>query len=221
MGILVSVDPIRHARARSQTFRVSGMIWEREQTMAKVTIRYTDYFTEAVQRMREDGLLLVTAGADGKANVMTIGWGSIGSIWGRPVFIVLVRPSRHTYSRLEEVGEFTVNVPPRDLAAGVNLCGTVSGRDHDKFQEARLTPAASWQVRPPIIRECVVHYECRILHKNDVVPGALVQAILDDAYAQGDFHRVYFGEIVAAYADPDAAQRLSEAVAGVLPMARP
>jgi len=72
---------------------------------------------------------------------------------------------------MEEVGEFTVNVPPRELAAEVNLWGTVSGRDHDKFQEARLTPVASRQVRPPIIQECVVHYECRILHKNDVVPA--------------------------------------------------
>jgi flavin reductase (DIM6/NTAB) family NADH-FMN oxidoreductase RutF len=197
------------------------MIGEQEQTMAKVTIRYTDYFTETIQRMREDGLLLVTAGADGKPNVMTIGWGTLGTIWGRPVFLVLIRPSRHTYSRLEEVGEFTVNVPPRHLAAAVNLCGTVSGRNYDKFQEARLTPVASRQVRPPIIQECVVHYECRILHKNDVVPGALVQAILDDAYTQGDFHRVYFGEIVAAYADQGAAHRLSEAAAGALPMARP
>jgi flavin reductase (DIM6/NTAB) family NADH-FMN oxidoreductase RutF len=188
--------------------------------MAKVTIRYTDYFTETIQRMREDGLLLVTSGADGKPNVMTIGWGTLGAIWGRPVFLVLVRPSRHTYSRLEEIGEFTINVPPRGLATGVNLCGTVSGRDHDKFQEAGLTPVASRQVRPPIVQECVVHYECRILHKNDLVPGALSQAILDDAYPQEDFHRVYFGEIVAAYANQDAAQRLKEA-AGVFPMARP
>ena len=66
------------------------MIWEREQTMAKVTIRYTDYFTETIQRMREDGLLLVTSGADGKPNVMTIGWGTLGAIWGRSVFLVLV-----------------------------------------------------------------------------------------------------------------------------------
>ena len=29
--------------------------------MAKVTIRYTDYFTQTIQRMREDGLLLVTS----------------------------------------------------------------------------------------------------------------------------------------------------------------
>ena len=103
--------------------------------MAKVKVRYTDYFAQTIQRMREDGLLLVTMGADAKANVMTIGWGMMGCIWARPLFIVLVRPSRHTYTRLEQVGDFTVNVPPRELAAAVSHCGTVSGRDHDKFQE--------------------------------------------------------------------------------------
>lgn len=177
--------------------------------MAKVEVRYTDYFAQTINRMREDGLLLVTSGADAKANVMTIGWGTIGSIWARPVFIVLVRPSRYTYERLEQVGDFTVNVPPRELAEAVGYCGAVSGRDHDKFQKAHLTPVPSRQVRPPIIKECVVHYECRTLHRNDVVPGALAQAVREEAYARDDFHRLYFGEIVAAYADEDAARRLS------------
>ncbi len=176
--------------------------------MAKVTISYTDFFAETIRRMKEDGLLLVTADAAGKANVMTIGWGTVGSIWARPVFIVLVRPSRYSYSRLEQVREFTVNVPPRELATAASHCGTVSGRDHDKFREMKLTPVASKQVRPPVIQECVVHYECRCLHYNDVVPEALAQAVRDDAYPEGDFHRIYFGEIVAAYADENAAERL-------------
>ena len=176
--------------------------------MAKVEVRYTDYFAQTIQRMREDGLLLVTMGADAKANVMTIGWGTMGSIWARPLFIVLVRPSRHTYSQLEQVGDFTVNVPPRELAAAVSHCGTVSGRDHDKFQEMQLTPIPSREVRAPVIKECVVHYECRTLHRNDVAPEALVQAVRGEAYPKGDFHRIYFGEIVAAYADEDAALRL-------------
>jgi len=162
-----------------------------------------------MRRMREDGLLLVTAGADGKPNVMTIGWGTIGSIWSRPVFLVLVRPSRYSYTRLEESGgDFTVNVAPRELAEAVAHCGTVSGRDHDKFVEKHLTPVPSRQVRAPIIRECVIHYECRTLHRNDLAPDTLAQAVQDEFYAQGDYHRVYFGEIVAAYADEDAAKRL-------------
>jgi flavin reductase (DIM6/NTAB) family NADH-FMN oxidoreductase RutF len=184
--------------------------------MAKVQVRYTDYFAQTTQRMREDGLLLVTQGADGKPNVMTIGWGTIGSIWSRPVFIVLVRPSRHTYSRLEQVSDFTVNVPPRELATAVSHCGTVSGRDHDKFLEMHLTPIPSREVRPPIIKECVVHYECRTLHRNDVIPAALAQAVREEAYPNGDFHRIYFGEVVAAYADEDAAQRLSPQQADLL-----
>jgi flavin reductase (DIM6/NTAB) family NADH-FMN oxidoreductase RutF len=158
--------------------------------------------------MREDGLLLVTLGADGKANVMTIGWGTIGSIWSRPIFMVLVRPSRHTYSRLEQVSDFTVNVPPPELAAAVSHCGTVSGRDHDKFQEMHMTPLPSREVRPPIIKECIAHYECRTLHRNDLVPDALAEAVREEFYGTDDYHRVYFGEIVAAYADEDALQRL-------------
>ncbi len=176
--------------------------------MAKATVHYTDYFKATMRRMREDGLLLVSAGADGKPNVMTIGWGTIGSVWGRPLFIVLVRPSRYTYSRLEEVAEFTVNVPPKELAAAAGHCGTVSGRDHDKFREMNLTTAPSRQVRPPIIAECVVHYECRVLHRNDLVPAALVQAVQDEYYPEDNYHRVYFGEIVASYAEEDAARRL-------------
>jgi flavin reductase (DIM6/NTAB) family NADH-FMN oxidoreductase RutF len=176
--------------------------------MAKVRVRYTDLFAQTIQRMRGDGLLLVSLGADGKPNVMTIGWGLMGSIWARPVFIVLVRPSRHTYSRLEQVSDFTVNVPPPELAAAASHCGSVSGRDHDKFQEMRLTPIPSREVRAPVIKECVVHYECRTLHRNDLAPDALAEAVRAEFYPADDFHRVYFGEIVAAYADEDAAQRL-------------
>jgi flavin reductase (DIM6/NTAB) family NADH-FMN oxidoreductase RutF len=177
--------------------------------MTKVQVRFTDYFAQTIQRMREDGLLLATVGTDGKANVMTIGWGTMGCIWSRPVFIVLVRPSRHTYGRLEQVNDFTVNVPPRELSAALSFCGSVSGRDHDKFQEAQLTPIPSREVRSPIIKECVVHYECRTLHRNDLAPEALAQAVREEFYPSGDFHRVFFGEIVAAYADEDAGTRLS------------
>jgi flavin reductase (DIM6/NTAB) family NADH-FMN oxidoreductase RutF len=176
--------------------------------MPKLPIQYTDYFEQTMRRMRDDGLLLVTSGVDGKPNVMTIGWATMGDIWARPIFMAMVRPSRYSYSRLEELGEFTVNVPPRELTAAVAYCGSRSGRTHDKFLEQSLTAVPSRQVRPPIIQECVVHYECRTLHRNDLVPSALAQAVQDDFYFQGDYHRVYFGEIVAAYADQDAAQRL-------------
>ena len=177
--------------------------------MAKVRVRYTEYFAQTIQRMREEGLLLVTQGADGKPNVMTIGWGMMGAIWSRPIFTVLVRPSRYTYSRLEESSDFTVNVLPPELATVASHCGTFSGRDHNKFQEMHLTTVPSREVRAPIIQECLLHYECRTLHRHDLAPDTLAQAIHEEAYPQGDFHRVYYGEIVATYAEEDAKARLS------------
>ena len=169
--------------------------------MAKVKVDYRDYFTETMERMCDDGLLLVTKGKDNKANIMTIGWGTIGSIWSRPIFIVLVRPSRYTYSRLEAVDEFTVNVPSKELAKAALHCGTVSGRDHDKFREMNLTETASKKVQVPIIEECHINYECRTLHKNDLIPEMLDEVVKKQAYPEDDFHRVYFGEILATYAD--------------------
>ena len=184
---------------------------DRRQKMAKIEVSYTDHFAEAMQRMREDGLLLVTKGDDEKPNVMTIGWCTIGSIWGRPTCIVLVRPSRYTYTRLEQNGDFTVNVPvPKALSEAVAYCGTVSGRDRDKFADAHLTAAAAHAVNAPIVEECVVHYECRTVLKNDVLAETLAAEINDTAYSGGDYHRVYFGEILATRADEDAAERLRE-----------
>jgi flavin reductase (DIM6/NTAB) family NADH-FMN oxidoreductase RutF len=178
--------------------------------MGKSAIHYTDHFGLVVRRMTGDGLLLVTQGRDAKPNVMTIGWGTVGVAWGRPVFTVLVRPSRYTWTRLEEAGDFTVNVPGDDLSDAVAHCGSVSGRDHDKLEEMSLTAIPSKEVRAPIIKECVVHYECRTVHRNDVLTDALAQAIRDNSYTRGDFHRIYWGEIVAAYADEDAVRRLGE-----------
>ena len=187
----------------------------------KQPIKLFELWQETIDVLTHDGLLLCSVNSKGVSNVMTIGWMTGGEIWSKPIIIVLVRPSRWTYSRLAEVPEFTVNVLPPNLMDAVQYCGTASGRNGEKFTHTKLKPVAAQNVRAPIIEQGVVHYECRVLHKNDVVPGALVQAILDDAYAQGDFHRLYFGEIVAAYADEDAAQRLSKLAAGVLPVARP
>ncbi|HID95681.1 MAG TPA: flavin reductase family protein [Candidatus Latescibacteria bacterium] len=170
--------------------------------MSKVEVGYTDYLKETLDGL-EDGLLLTSVDKKGEPNVMTIGWGSIGRIWGKPMFVVLVRPSRFTYGLIEETGEFTVNVPPKELAEAVAFCGSVSGRDHDKFKEKGLTPLPGRLVKSPLIEECVLHYECKVVHKNDVIPGELAPDIIPEFYPKDDYHRVYFGEIISVYASRD------------------
>lgn len=155
-----------------------------------------DVFGETMAKLEKGGCLLV-AGA--KGNPMTIGWGTIGTIWGRLVFLTLVRPTRYTFSLLEALGEFTVNVPPDSLAKAVALCGSQSGRQVDKAKEHALTLVASQHVQVPYIAECPIHYECRVVHKSNVVNADLDPQIVRKNYSSGDFHRVYYGEILGAY----------------------
>ena len=176
--------------------------------MAKKAVAYTDYLQETLAALADPGCLLASQGRDETMNAMTIGWGTIGIIWGRPVFVVLVRPSRHTWTLLEENGDFTVNVPPPELRKAVHFCGSKSRRNHDKFAETGLTPIAGLHVNAPIIEECVIHYECRTIHKNQVVPDALAKAVVKDCYLSGDFHTLYYGHILGVLADEDARERL-------------
>jgi flavin reductase (DIM6/NTAB) family NADH-FMN oxidoreductase RutF len=156
-----------------------------------------DHIEETAKAFSEDRVLLVSRGRESLPNVMAIGWGTVGIIWRRPIFIVLVRPTRYTYKLIEETGEFTVNIVPPELKGVVQYCGSVSGRDHDKFKEKQLTAIPSKKIKTPIIKECILHFECRVVNKNDLIPSALEKSMIDTFYPKGDFHRVYFGEILA------------------------
>jgi flavin reductase (DIM6/NTAB) family NADH-FMN oxidoreductase RutF len=146
--------------------------------------------------MSHEGILLVSLDKTGKINPMTIGWGVYGWIWARPIFTVLVRPSRYTYGCIEATGDFTVNVQPGDRQDIVDFCGTTSGRDRDKVTELKLTPFPSRQITAPGISECPIVFECRIVHRNDVLPPELIDDVKGQFYPTGDFHRVYFGQIM-------------------------
>ena len=157
------------------------------------------FAVETLQKLEDPGLLLVGAKNDGKRNVMTIGWGFVGVMWRRKVFVVLVRPSRFTHEFVEDGGEFTVNVPGEGMEKAVAYCGEVSGREHNKFKESKLHLVKGKKVKVPVIKECRIHYECRVIHKLRLNPRLVPDKVKKRFYPKKDFHTIYFGEILAAY----------------------
>ena len=136
--------------------------------MDKKEIGAFDALQETLRRLENPGALLMTGKE--KPNPMTIGWGNIGIIWGKPIFVVLVRPSRFTHGLMESWPEFTVNIPSAEMEKIVTFCGTKSGRGVDKVAECDLTLEPGHKIKVPSIAECPIHYECRTVHKNDVIP---------------------------------------------------
>ena len=93
--------------------------------MAKIEVPLASYAQETLHTLDHCGCLLVSGNLE-KANVMAIGWGLIGRLWGKTFFMVAVRPSRYTHEFIEEKGDFTVNVPRKGMEEIVDYCGTAS-----------------------------------------------------------------------------------------------
>jgi flavin reductase (DIM6/NTAB) family NADH-FMN oxidoreductase RutF len=164
-----------------------------------LSIKYEEFTGETLEKMQTPGCFLVAAKKDGKCNVMTIGWGLIGVFWRTPVFLVAVRHSRFTHEFIEDTGEFTVNVPGKDMDEKIAHCGRFSGREHDKFKECNLILHKGKKVTTPIIENCKIHYECKVLFKLELKPEEVPADVKKLFYGKPDYHTLYFGKILDAY----------------------
>ncbi len=159
-------------------------------------VNYMAVAEDAMKQIKKGVFLTVKAGD--RLNTMTIGWATIGICWHKPIFMVAVRDSRHTFGIIEKAADFTVSIPHTDLNDAVMFCGTKSGRDVDKFKACNLTLSESRDVISPIIDTPGLHFECKIVLKTPMNPEFLIDAY-DKIYPQKDYHTLYFGEIVACY----------------------
>lgn len=133
----------------------------------------------------EPVLLVGTYDQNGKPNVMTAAWGGI--CCSEPLsLMVAVRPARWTHDALLQRKAFTVSIASERIAAAADFVGIASGRRHNKFAMAGLTPVKSEKVDAPYVGECPVVLECAL--SQSVELGA---------------HTMMIGEILDVKADED------------------
>lgn len=114
-------------------------------------------------------ILLTCQDDQGSTNIITLAW--TGTVCSDPPMIGFsIRPSRFSFSLLQESVEVVVNIPTTAILKQTDFCGIVSGRDRDKFTATGLSAEPATQVKPPLIRECPVNLECII--KNRVNLGS-------------------------------------------------
>ena len=127
-------------------------------------------------------VVLVASQKEGRYNVMTASWQMPVSV--KPPLVAVAVAKRHlTAEYIRAGGAFTVNVPGLSLLPKVHHCGSVSGRDADKFAATGLTAVPGQKVAAPLIAECLAGIECRLWNTYD-----------------GGDHHIFVGEVVAAVA---------------------
>jgi flavin reductase (DIM6/NTAB) family NADH-FMN oxidoreductase RutF len=129
-------------------------------------------------------VILVAAAYENKATITTCAWHM--PVSKDPPLISVALAKKHFSSELiKGSGAFTINVPDWSLLNKVISCGSVSGRNIDKFKEIRLTPQKSLRLTGAVrIEECIGCIECSLV----------------DIKEAGD-HYIFLGEVVSVEAD--------------------
>jgi len=143
-----------------------------------------------------DQWMLITAGTTERCNTMTASWGGAGILWGAPMAIAYIRPQRYTKRFVDENEYFTLSFFSEDYRPQLSLCGTKSGRDVDKVKECGFTVAAG-AGDAPYFEQAELVLVCRKRMVMPMDPAAMPEDVKAKWY-KGDFHDIYWGEIVEA-----------------------
>jgi hypothetical protein len=145
-----------------------------------------------------DGLLLA-AGDSTSSNAMTIGWGGLGTLWGKPTVTVYVREGRHTHEFMERSKYFTV-MTFSDKSV-LRYMGTHSGRDGDKAKALGLHTLYTAN-GTPYYAEADTVIECRTMWAGNLDKAGFRSDVPANFYEEHDdgngLHTEYIGEVVSA-----------------------
>ncbi|MFA5385368.1 MAG: flavin reductase family protein [Eubacteriales bacterium] len=133
-------------------------------------------------------MVIVGANVGGKPNFLAVAFYSAIQM-KPPVLAVSLKKTRYTNDGIEENKTFSVNIPSVELMEATDYCGIKSGKNADKsgvFDTfyGKLETA-------PMIKNCPVCMECRLMEVVDVVTdcivfvGGVVETYTDDQYLTG------------------------------------
>jgi flavin reductase (DIM6/NTAB) family NADH-FMN oxidoreductase RutF len=143
--------------------------------------------------------ILVGAEVDGKANFMTVAWCGIAA-QAPPAISVALRKQRHTLKGINEHQSFSVNVPSADMVKKVDYCGIYSGSSKDK--STLFTIFKGKLASAPLITECPLNLECKVLHLLDLGSHTLVVGEIVETHINRDCMDTDGRKVIPAKIDP-------------------
>lgn len=138
--------------------------------------------------------MLVTAGNQENFNTMTASWGSLGVLWNKNVSFIFIRPQRYTFEFIEKSDYYTLSFFGEDYKKALSFCGSHSGRNIDKSKQAGLVPV--FDKEAPYFEQAEIVLVCKKLYAQFIEPSCFYDKSLDKNYENGDYHKMFVGEIL-------------------------
>ena len=138
-----------------------------------VIINMEDYYPKIVA--------LVTSGSIERKTICTVAWHTPLSHHPH-LYGISIGKTRFTHTLINETKSFAVNFLSSGFQEQMSYCGTITGKNHDKFESCGFTPAVFEKSRSVYIRESYFAIGCKLVNSVDA----------------GD-HTFFIGEIVDEY----------------------
>ncbi len=148
--------------------------------------------TDAFRLFGEEWALL-TAGDSKSYNTMTIAWGGLGTLWGKPIATVYVKPIRYTHRFMEENDYFTVSFYPEAYKKALGLLGSKSGRDCNKVALSGLTP--KFLPHGVTFEEARATLVLKKIYRQELDLSAIPEDAVKKYYLSEPVHTMYVGEL--------------------------
>jgi flavin reductase (DIM6/NTAB) family NADH-FMN oxidoreductase RutF len=131
--------------------------------------------------------LVATYDKNDKPNMMAIGAGAICNM-RPPCLMISLRETTYTHNIILDRRAFTVNIPSEGYWREADYVGMISGKNTNKFEDTGLTPIRSNLVDAPLIDECPVNFECKLLDKKELPSHTMfIGEILDVKVEESTF----------------------------------
>lgn len=117
--------------------------------------------------------IITTVGRDGSINAAPMSWVTIVD-YNPPQLLFSVNIKHDTYRNVLETGEFVMNIPSADLIREIWIAQKHFPYGTNELEEAGLTSFPSEKAKPPRIKECKAHIECRVLWTKIIGSTCLV-----------------------------------------------
>jgi flavin reductase (DIM6/NTAB) family NADH-FMN oxidoreductase RutF len=105
--------------------------------------------------------LIFSTDENEKENVMTARF--LMPVSFNPKYVALaIAEERLTFENIKKRREFTINICSKEMKEKAIICGSISGGDKDKFEVTKLEKEKSKIVKPSLIKEVPISFECKI-----------------------------------------------------------
>ncbi len=130
-----------------------------------------------------------------KSDVLNIApYGMIMSVSYSPLMYAIGSDKdRDTYRNILATKDFVLNLARTGQVKEIDICAEKFPPDISEFEKAGLTPLPSLKVKPPRIKECPAHIECKLQNIVEINKKEVI--IIAKAVSLSLDKKLYLGEV--------------------------